>query len=841
MNDVVSPAVMLTIATASAFLGVAVYQRARDRVWNQAFAVHALAESAWVLCTYLIQIQPASRPDQAEFFIRLAHPTCALAVATLIDLAWVFPDRTTYAPWPWRVTAYGTLMAFSLVALSPQLITSLTCSHGTWATDFGWPFRVWGGGIGLALLYADVVMVRKLPRLPGLERAQTKYVLTGFVIGQAIGLVTMVILPNIWHTTYYSRWGSPGYIFVIAFTAYAIAKHRIVRPVVAVLHAASYLCTGLLVIGIGVGVAAALHWLIGGPAGSSATASVAPRLSLLVVGVLVGVTGPVVHGWVRVVLERRLLGGDPAGGASGLSDAILRTLDMEELPEFLAGTVGSILRPTFVAVYWQDRKTGLLTRRAAPEGSQQDRRAVLPQELSPDDVLPKLAASERRLIERSQVRRFYSMERALPILVAMRELDAELVAPVLWEGNLVGLVLVGEKLSGDMYGPEELALLQNMLPQVSLAVRNAQLYDEVVQMKEYSENILREMKSGVIAVSSEQHIVVVNPAAEDILGLKALWMVGRGLQVLPPAIVRSLQQVLSGVPVRSEDQFQITKPNGQKVPVACSCSVWRGTAQAPEGAVAVLSDLTLVEELARERQEAEHLALIRVLSAGMAHELRNPLVAIRTFSELLPRRWDDEEFRDTFQSMAKEEIDRIDRLLTDLLMLSKPADAVVEPVDVNEVCAGVVRTMSALADGRQVSLQVNLAAQKTRPLGDQSRLHQALINLVKNALEAESPGGRVEVATSVLGGYGNPTRVLITVFNPSSFIEEDQLGLIFKPFYTKRHQGTGLGLAICQTIIEEHNGSIAVTSRAGQGTEFAIELPVTTANREQVHGRTAGC
>lgn len=831
MHFTLGQLVLLVISAASAFLGVTVYQRAPDRVWNRLFLVHASAVSAWVLLNYLIQA--AGSVVEAGLYIRLCHPVVAVVVCTCVDLFWVFPEEVGFAPWPRRAVLYGVGLGAALCGLAPNLLVSVRLANGTVLVEYGWPFGVFGVFTVLFLGYADAVLIGKLPRLTGIERAQVKYVFTGMVIGQVFACMTMVVLPVLFHNTYYARWGSAGYSFVIAFMAYAIAKHRIIRPVVALLHAAAYTLTGVILLTFaGLAIVGLRPVLV--------TTTAPPVLAYLLAGALVGLTAPVVYGGVRHLLERQLPSRRASEGVSRASDAILRTLDMDELPAFLCGVIEGILRPTYVAVYWRERKSHSFRKRAGPARTQGEHGVELPESIAVDETLPTVAMAEHGLVERSQVRRFYTMERARPILAAMRALEAELVAPVLWEGGLAALVLVGEKLSGDMYAPEELNGLQAILPQVSLAVRNAQLYDEVVQVKEYSENILREMKSGVVAVNAERRIMVVNPAAEAILGLRADVVEGRDVAVLPAEIARALLQALAGVPSRGEDRFTVQHANGAKVPVGCTCSVWRGTAQALEGAVAVLNDLTLAEELARERQEAEHLALIRVLSAGMAHEIRNPLVAIRTFSELLPERWDEADFRVRFQRIAKQEIDRIERLLTDLLMLSKPADAVVEPMDVVEVCRGAMGALSALAESAGVELIGNLDAVRAQPLGDESRLHQALVNLIKNAIEHEPVGGRVEVATSRIGASDGLGRILITVYNPSSVVPEEQLPLIFKPFYSKREGGTGLGLVICQTIIEEHHGSISCTSRPGQGTEFAVELPLEAATREYAYGRATG-
>lgn len=823
--------VLTTISLASVILGIAVYSRAPDRVWNRLFAVQAFAVSIWVLLNYLLQA--ATTTHEAALWLRLTHPAVALVICTCVDLFWVFPERVEFAPWPRRLVLYFVGFVFSLVAFMPNLFTSLELAHGTVLVEYGWPFLAFGVFAIGTLGYSDYVLIRKRPGLTGLQRAQVNYVLTGMIIGQLLALLTMVLLPLIWHSTFYARWGSASYMLVIGFMAYSVAKHGIIRPAVAMIRASAYLLTGGLLLLAAMGLVRfsvpLVHQL-----------SAAPLLRVLA-GVVLGLVGASFHQWVKRRLEDSLPGAQLADAAQMASGAILRTLNADELPEFVSDTIIQMLRATHVSVYTRYASSRHFVLRASKVSSRAAQSGQLPGDIRDESLLVKMLSRNRGLLDRSQIRRFHSFEEAQDIVDCMREYEAEVVAPIFWEDRLMGLVVVGEALAGDMYGPEEMRLLQNMLPQVSLAVRNSELFDEVVRIMEYNENILRQMHSGVIAVNSDRRIVTFNPAAEEILGLNSESVLGRTPDVLPAEIAARLTQALCGIPLRPEDRIELVNARGQRIPVACSTSRWRSAAGSHDGAIAVISDLTLVEELEQERRDAEHLNLIRVLSAGMAHEIRNPLVAIRTFAELLPSRWDDDEFRGDFLSTAQEEIERIDRLLTDLLMLSKPAGAVVEEIDVNRVCEGVTRAMSANAEAKQVRLLTDLRLDSSRPFcGDRGRLHQALVNLVKNALEAEPPNGLVKVTTEEARNCEGEPVVLITVHNDNSYIPEGQLQDVFRPFYSRRHGGTGLGLSVCQTIIEEHRGSIRAESALQTGTDFIVELPVDSIPGEHSYGRNAG-
>lgn len=831
MPDELARYALLITSGATALLGIVAHQRAPDRVWNRLFTLHALSVSAWQLANYLIQA--AGSELEAAFWLRLSHPIAAVVVCTCVELFWTFPERVDAAPRRQRIVLYIIGLSFAGLGAFPNLYNSLTLAHGTVFVEYGWPFGLFGLFVMGALGYADYVLIRKRPLLTGLQRVQVNYVLVGMIISQAIAVLTMVVMPLGWGDSSLSRWGSAGYIFMVAFMAYAIGKHRIIRPVTALYRTASYLLTGAAT-----GILLLALLAIVRPA---LTRYHTPPMPVYVaVGAALALLAVPVHRRIREALDRALPDAYIQDVANLATNAILRTLDADELPRFVAVSIANMLHATHTSVF--------LKRAAETDGytccykytDDSGEVAAGTERIAADSALGRRLARVRDIVDRSTVRRFYALEQARELLEEMRHYEAEIVAPILWEDALLGIIVIGERLSAEMYSPEEVELLRNLLPQVSLALRNAELYDGMVQMKEYNDNILRQMKSGVIAIDSNRVVEMLNPAAEEMLGMRAFEVMGRGVDVLPQPISDVLLRTLAGRRVQTEARIVIQRPRGDGIPISCSASRWPGVAPSGEGAMVVMSDLTLLEELERERQSAEHLALIRVLSAGMAHEIRNPLVAIRTFAELLPSRWEDPDFRGDFLTTAQEEIERIDRLLRDLMMLSKPADAVVDKVNVNVVCQNVARALSARAEARGIALDTSFTSNGRYPLGDESRVHQALLNVVSNAVDAEPREGTVRISTEEDTDSDGTELITIKVYNANSFIPQEQYSEIFKPFYTRKPGGTGLGLAICQTIIEEHNGTIWVQSAEGAGTEFVIQLPIHAYNGEDDHGRRPG-
>lgn len=225
--------------------------------------------------------------------------------------------------------------------------------------------------------------------------------------------------------------------------------------------------------------------------------------------------------------------------------------------------------------------------------------------------------------------------------------------------------------------------------------------------------------------------------------------------------------------------------------------------------------MQLESELARR----ERLKSVGILAAGMAHEIKNPLATLQTFTEYLPHKYDDPEFRAKFTRIVAQEVSRMKGLVADLLAFSKPAEPQRTSFRLDELVRNLADLVST--DVLKAGIRVDLELEAAAAHADQLQIKQALLNLLLNAIEAmRSTGGALSVAVTQKGDDAS-----VSVRDTGPGIAADVLPHIFDPFFTSKDEGTGLGLAITHSIIEKNSGSITVSSRAGEGAEFVVRLP----------------
>ena len=246
-------------------------------------------------------------------------------------------------------------------------------------------------------------------------------------------------------------------------------------------------------------------------------------------------------------------------------------------------------------------------------------------------------------------------------------------------------------------------------------------------------------------------------------------------------------------------------------------------------ATVALENARLYEDLSRAKvqmQRADRLASLGTLTAGLAHEIRNPLVAIKTFTQLLPERFDDSEFREHFLNVTAGEVDRISSLVTELLDFARPSQPKLNKEDLNQVVEKMLLLVDTESHKKNVQIVKDFYELLPPVVLDPEQIKQVLLNILLNAVDATPEDGTISVSTRPVKRNGSLDYVQIVISDTGKGIANEDLDKVFTPFYTTKHEGSGLGLAISHQIIQEHQGTIEVESTKDQGTTFRINLPV---------------
>lgn len=234
-------------------------------------------------------------------------------------------------------------------------------------------------------------------------------------------------------------------------------------------------------------------------------------------------------------------------------------------------------------------------------------------------------------------------------------------------------------------------------------------------------------------------------------------------------------------------------------------------------------EITQENELLRQELErSDRLKAASTLALGLAHEIKNPLTTIKTFSEFLPNRQEDKEFLNKFAKLIPEEVERINSIVHQLLDFSKPAPPVFKEISFYTLIHGIVELLSNDFLKRKIKINESFDDTNIKIKADPVQLKQALLNIILNAMEAMPNGGNISIKTTIR----QDNYLEIEIIDEGCGIAEKDLKHIFDPFFSTKESGTGLGLSIAHQIIKNHKGTITIESELGKGTTFRIRLPM---------------
>jgi PAS domain S-box-containing protein len=347
---------------------------------------------------------------------------------------------------------------------------------------------------------------------------------------------------------------------------------------------------------------------------------------------------------------------------------------------------------------------------------------------------------------------------------------------------------------------------------------------ELHRSKRLTESIITHLASGLMVADPGGAITVINPQGALTLRGDAAELIGHKLTDFFPNAGELLE-------VRGESshrELELTLRDHSTIPLGFSNSYLTDVRGNREGVIVVFRDLSEIKQLQAELHRKDRLAAIGQVVAGVAHEIRNPLFGITSVAQILTREVDlTSAHRELLEAMLSE-TQRLNALIGDLLVFGRPAALERRPTDLHQLLDGCFHLYAGEMRERSIALRKAYHPHLPTLVMDQDKLIQVILNLLKNALEATSPGGTVTVETRLhmSGGGREGDDAEVSISDTGCGILPEDRDRIFDLFFTTKPRGSGLGLPICRRIIEDHGGKLALESRLEQGTTFTISLPL---------------
>jgi nitrogen-specific signal transduction histidine kinase len=376
------------------------------------------------------------------------------------------------------------------------------------------------------------------------------------------------------------------------------------------------------------------------------------------------------------------------------------------------------------------------------------------------------------------------------------------------------------------------------------------LIRELVGLSQFTDGILRTLASAVILIRADGRVVYVNPAAESLLRRPAADMLDGPIDSV--LVNRSGACALGAAPYAEEAMGEVDLRLVDGSVITVDMRLTRHSGDEGEdvgGVVAILTDRTEVKMAEQAARRKERLASIGELSAGVAHEIRNPLAGIGASAQLLKARLAEDARNEKLAEVILEEVARLDRIVESLLRFARPPEPALQEASLECCLDRALRMVRPDAESLGITVTEEMTGDLPRVWIDPDQIEQVLLNLLRNAVQAmeEERGGALRVAVRKVrrrpyvrrragrreddaglprGQVPAQDWIEAEISDTGAGIPTEVLDRVFDPFYTTRKRGTGLGLAISQAIVQEHNGMMSISSAPGTGTTVLVDLPI---------------
>lgn len=429
-------------------------------------------------------------------------------------------------------------------------------------------------------------------------------------------------------------------------------------------------------------------------------------------------------------------------------------------------------------------------------------------------------------ISRSTLGYIDSMDERLLIEQMLEQTGSEAILPLFGRERLIGWLCIGRSSSGAPFEQRDIEELTQLAEQVSVTIENSLLHENIALQKALAENLLQAIPVGIIATGADGTVRWFNSGAEQLLDTPADQLIGRPVEKLSSYIASLMNRCMTGEQIGEPEEW--TEPRTKReLSIQVRCLRQSGTCM---GAMALLHDLT-EEHILREKQNnLERATFWNELASAISHEVRNPLVAISTFAQLLPERYNDEEFREQFRDLTTQEVSRLNGMIDQLDEYANPPRLQFSKVDVPDLLDRAVCKVRQNEEASGCEVKIDLQSGLPAIRGDRDVLADSVSRLLLNACAAVEGRKNPKITLRASRGEIGIARlaVLLEVIDNGPGIPKEILPKVFSPFCTTKARGVGLGLPIVRRTMIDHSALISIHSDEN-GTGVCLTLPAAGA------------
>ncbi|MFW5866702.1 MAG: PAS domain S-box protein [Armatimonadota bacterium] len=493
------------------------------------------------------------------------------------------------------------------------------------------------------------------------------------------------------------------------------------------------------------------------------------------------------------------------GGISG-------SFDLDRLLEAFTDAVSHFSQCASYALLWEDEHgcLGVRCHRGIRAEVVRDAR------LSPEAALRGWYRRNRRVLICDELPEWSDRRLAVGVSRELALFGGQIALPMMVRGRLAGILILGEKVLGEGYSRGELEMLFGVTNHVALAAQGVELHSELGRSKAYIDNIVESMRAGLITLDTDERIAVCNPCAAEILGLQPEDVEGADLRALPSPLGDMLYAGLKA-PDDEPVSREVSIRGGEKT-LRVSTSAIHDEMGVAVGSMLMLDDVTAERELALERSRRERLDVLTRIVGRIAHEVKNPLTAVRTYAELTSGRRSDERLAKFWSETVLPEIDRLDEMLKNLLRMVEQPEPHVEPARIEDLVEQALDALPMPDEVKRQAFDLQFAPNLPMVLVDPGPTRDAISYLLEY-LAGDRPHP-VRIAVEASGDEDEPVTVKMTRRAAGNGVLD--LEAIFDPLAAMQDPHSDLGPVISQKIISNQHGQVDAWQDETHVTMFVV-------------------